>query len=41
MKITWYIQKHTAVAEDPLAKLKVIRDVNLYALGYKLIAIWS
>lgn len=26
---------------DPLAKLKVIRDVNLHAPGYKLITIWS
>lgn len=35
------IQKLIAVAYGPLAKLKVIRDVNLHAPGYKLITIWS
>jgi len=34
-------QKLIAVAYGPLAKLKVIKDVNLYAPGYKLITIWS
>lgn len=34
-------QKLIAVACRPLAKLKVIKDVNLDAPGYKLITIWN